>query len=255
MEALCGLGTCKGLHVTTTEERFRLKNSIASLQRQAAQLRDFNRRGDPEAVIRAFESGAAVSSEETLGEYVKALVQVDRLDSSSLLKTLQVRAWNLRCSCGGRELLAAQDAAGVPRLYCSCMHLLPEDAAGALHCLPCPMCRSFLPCTLLDLCLACLPIVRQYGGLVVTGMPAGLWQALLPRCLVKRTWRLNMFNPGRQRPAAYGAVLQAGCDYVWVPARRGAQMRRAAPLRRAWPPRGYAWRRSSMQRRRQWCRG
>jgi len=82
------------LHVTTTEERFRLKSSIVSLQRQAAQLRDFNRRGDPEAVIRAFESGAAVSSEETLGEYVKALVQVDRLDSSSLLKTLQVRAWN-----------------------------------------------------------------------------------------------------------------------------------------------------------------
>lgn len=57
---------------------------------QAAQLRDLNRRGDPEAVIRAFESGAAVSSEETLGEYVKALVKVDRLDSSSLLQTLQV---------------------------------------------------------------------------------------------------------------------------------------------------------------------
>lgn len=59
---------------------------------QAAQLREFNRRGDPEAVIRAFESGAALSSEETLGEYVKALVKVDRLDSSSLLQTLQVRA-------------------------------------------------------------------------------------------------------------------------------------------------------------------
>ena len=57
---------------------------------QAVQLREFNRRGDPEAVIRAFEGGAAVSSEETLGEYVKALVAVDRLDSSSLLQTLQV---------------------------------------------------------------------------------------------------------------------------------------------------------------------
>jgi hypothetical protein len=57
---------------------------------QAVQLREFNRRGDPEAVIRAFEGGAAVSSEETLGEYVKALVAVDRLDSCSLLQTLQV---------------------------------------------------------------------------------------------------------------------------------------------------------------------
>ena len=62
----------------------------ASACLQAVQLREFNRRGDPEAVIRAFEGGAAVSSEETLGEYVKALVAVDRLDSSSLLQTLQV---------------------------------------------------------------------------------------------------------------------------------------------------------------------
>lgn len=33
-----------------------------------------------------------MSSEETLGEYVKALVKVDRLDSSSLLQTLQVQS-------------------------------------------------------------------------------------------------------------------------------------------------------------------
>jgi hypothetical protein len=66
---------------------------------QAAQLREFNRRGDPEAVIRAFEGGAAVSSEETLGEYVKALVKVDRLDSSSLLQTLQVT----HASCGRHQ--------------------------------------------------------------------------------------------------------------------------------------------------------
>ena len=31
-----------------------------------------------------------ISSEATLGEYVKALVKVDRLDSSALVQTLQV---------------------------------------------------------------------------------------------------------------------------------------------------------------------
>jgi hypothetical protein len=69
---------------------WKLKKCLPPPPVQAVQLREFNRRGDPEAVIRAFEGGAAVSSEETLGEYVKALVAVDRLDSSSLLQTLQV---------------------------------------------------------------------------------------------------------------------------------------------------------------------
>lgn len=53
-------------------------------------LRELNRRGDSEAVIRIFEGGQAGSSEASLGEYVKALVAVDRLNTSSLVQTLQV---------------------------------------------------------------------------------------------------------------------------------------------------------------------
>ena len=40
--------------------------------------------------MRIFEGGQVASSEATLGEYVKALVAVDRLDTSSLIRTLQV---------------------------------------------------------------------------------------------------------------------------------------------------------------------
>jgi hypothetical protein len=57
---------------------------------QVARLRDLNRRGDHESVIRLFEGGQAASSEGALGEYVKALVAVDRLDTSSLIHTLRV---------------------------------------------------------------------------------------------------------------------------------------------------------------------
>jgi len=41
--------------------------------------------------VQAFESGQLSSSEAALGEYVKALVAVDRLDTSSLIRTLQAR--------------------------------------------------------------------------------------------------------------------------------------------------------------------
>ncbi len=57
---------------------------------QASYLRQLNQRGEPEAVIRQYEGGRVISSEATLGEYVKALVKVDRLDSSALVQTLQV---------------------------------------------------------------------------------------------------------------------------------------------------------------------
>ncbi len=60
---------------------------------QIKYLRDLNRRGDSESVICIFESGQAVSNEATLGEYVKALVAADRLDTSSLIRTLQVGPW------------------------------------------------------------------------------------------------------------------------------------------------------------------
>lgn len=56
---------------------------------QANYLRQLNQRGEPEAVIRQYEGGRVISSEATLGEYVKALVKVDRLDSSALVQTLQ----------------------------------------------------------------------------------------------------------------------------------------------------------------------
>lgn len=56
----------------------------------AAYLRELNHRNDPEAVIRVFESQPYLqSSPPALKEYVKALVKVDRLDESELLKTLQ----------------------------------------------------------------------------------------------------------------------------------------------------------------------
>lgn len=41
-------------------------------------------------MIRAFESGQLAVTDATLSEYVKALVKVDRLDGSQLLRTLQV---------------------------------------------------------------------------------------------------------------------------------------------------------------------
>lgn len=77
---------------------------------QARQLRELNRRGDPEGVIRAFESGSVVSTEETLGEYVKALVRVDRLDSSALLQTLERGASGARASYGGAAAPGAAHA-------------------------------------------------------------------------------------------------------------------------------------------------
>ncbi|KAI3505786.1 hypothetical protein L1887_28035 [Cichorium endivia] len=56
----------------------------------AAYLRELNHRNDPEAVIRVFESQPFLqSSPPALKEYVKALVKVDRLDESELLKSLQ----------------------------------------------------------------------------------------------------------------------------------------------------------------------
>ncbi|PIN13227.1 AAA+-type ATPase containing the peptidase M41 domain [Handroanthus impetiginosus] len=55
----------------------------------AAYLRELYHRNDPEAVIRLFESEPSLhSNPSALAEYVKALVKVDRLDESELLKTL-----------------------------------------------------------------------------------------------------------------------------------------------------------------------
>jgi hypothetical protein len=59
------------------------------LNQQAEYLRQLNASGQPEAVVRAFESGRLAASEEAVGEYVKALVRLDRLDNTRLLSTLQ----------------------------------------------------------------------------------------------------------------------------------------------------------------------
>ena len=56
----------------------------------AVYLRELYHRNDPEAVIRLFESQPSLhSNPSALAEYVRALVKVDRLDDSELLKTLQ----------------------------------------------------------------------------------------------------------------------------------------------------------------------
>ncbi|KAK9714678.1 hypothetical protein RND81_06G111500 [Saponaria officinalis] len=55
-----------------------------------AYVRDLYRRSDPEAVIRAFENQPALhNSPAAVAEYVKALVKLDKLDESELLRTLQ----------------------------------------------------------------------------------------------------------------------------------------------------------------------
>lgn len=62
---------------------------------QVRHLQNLNLRNDPEAVIRAYESGQIASNSGSLGEYVKALVKVDRLDHTALSSTLQVRRHTL----------------------------------------------------------------------------------------------------------------------------------------------------------------
>ncbi|KAJ8448827.1 hypothetical protein Cgig2_011448 [Carnegiea gigantea] len=53
-------------------------------------MEDLYRRNNPEAVIRVFESQPALhSSPAAVAEYVRALVKVDRLEGSELLRTLQ----------------------------------------------------------------------------------------------------------------------------------------------------------------------
>ncbi|KAK8523320.1 hypothetical protein V6N13_113269 [Hibiscus sabdariffa] len=57
---------------------------------EVSHLRELYHKNDPEAVIRLFESQPSLhSNRSALSEYVKALVKVDRLDESELLKTLQ----------------------------------------------------------------------------------------------------------------------------------------------------------------------
>ncbi|MBA0604121.1 hypothetical protein Godav_016806 [Gossypium davidsonii] len=87
-----------GNSLLSNQQRFR-SSYVGSLARrfqdayessEVANLRELYLRNDPEAVIRLFESQASLhSNRSALSEYVKALVKVDRLDESELLKTLQ----------------------------------------------------------------------------------------------------------------------------------------------------------------------
>ncbi|KAJ4953957.1 hypothetical protein NE237_030789 [Protea cynaroides] len=62
----------------------------ADAANDATLLKEIYRRTDPEGVIRLFESQPSLhSNPSALAEYVKALVKVDKLDESELLKTLQ----------------------------------------------------------------------------------------------------------------------------------------------------------------------
>lgn len=64
-------------------------NKLESQDKQVDLLRQLNR-VDPESVIRWFESRPLPHhSSAAMAEYVKALVKVDRLDESALLRTLQ----------------------------------------------------------------------------------------------------------------------------------------------------------------------
>ncbi|KVH52328.1 AAA+ ATPase domain-containing protein [Cynara cardunculus var. scolymus] len=68
----------------------RLRERDADGLNNTGYLRELYSRNDPEAVIRLFESQPSLhSNPSALKEYVKALVKVDRLDESELLKTLQ----------------------------------------------------------------------------------------------------------------------------------------------------------------------
>lgn len=87
-----------GNRLFDAQRRFQ-SNYVGSLARrvrdadeanEVAHLRELYRRNDSEAVIRLFESQPSLhSNPSALSEYVKALVKVDRLDESELLKTLQ----------------------------------------------------------------------------------------------------------------------------------------------------------------------
>jgi hypothetical protein len=74
-------------------------------------LRRLNRTGRHESVVQAFENGAVQNTEATFGEYVKALVKLDSLDSSRLYSTLQRGA---EASFAARGLAAAPPAAYPP---------------------------------------------------------------------------------------------------------------------------------------------
>jgi len=80
--------------------------------RGARMLQDLNRRGEYESVIQAFEQGNVASSEAALGEYIKALVQTNRLDNTALMHTIN-RGARAYANGGGGPLAAGAAASGL----------------------------------------------------------------------------------------------------------------------------------------------
>lgn len=90
-----------GNRLTSIQERFQ-STYVGNFARRVrdtdstndvALLRELYLRNDAEGVIKLFEIQPSLhSNPSALAEYVRALVKVDRLDESSLLKTLQ-RGW------------------------------------------------------------------------------------------------------------------------------------------------------------------
>ncbi|WJX41689.1 hypothetical protein P8452_29007 [Trifolium repens] len=84
-----------------SQQRFKssnLGNLYLSEAKEASHLKKLSHQDGPEAVISAFESQPSLHTNSVaLSEYVKALVQVDGLDESELLKSLR------RDSCNSEE--------------------------------------------------------------------------------------------------------------------------------------------------------
>ncbi|BAT82502.1 hypothetical protein VIGAN_03253100, partial [Vigna angularis var. angularis] len=94
-------GHRRGYRLLGAQGRFqsRYLGSISRRVRDAveatkvAHLKELYRQNDPEAVIREFESQPSLHNTSALSEYVKAVVQVDRLDETELMKTFKRGAY------------------------------------------------------------------------------------------------------------------------------------------------------------------
>lgn len=96
--------SCSAVYELLTSQKRYQSSYVGNLARrvrdadeasEVAHLKELFRRNDPEAVIRLFETQPSLHHNATaLSEYVKALVKVDRLDESELLKTLQRGGFN-----------------------------------------------------------------------------------------------------------------------------------------------------------------
>ncbi|XP_047174738.1 ATP-dependent zinc metalloprotease FTSH 4, mitochondrial-like [Vigna umbellata] len=83
-------GHRRGYRLLGAQGRFqsrRVRDAVEATK--VAHLKELYRQNDPEAVIREFESQPSLHNTSALSEYVKAVVQVDRLDETELMKTFK----------------------------------------------------------------------------------------------------------------------------------------------------------------------